>query len=84
MAFDIRKLENHGGSAAAPRMWSYDAAAGSDNRAAVKGANYFDTAATLLRVGDRIAVHATDYDFDAHVSAISSGAVTIAAVDAFA
>lgn len=83
MAFDITKLENHSGSGPAPKLWSYDG--GTDNKAAVKGANYFDGAADLLTVGDRIAIHASDADFDAHVSAISgAGAVTIAAVDAFA
>lgn len=83
MAFDITKLENHSGSGPAPKLWSYTA--GSDNKAAVKGANYFDDAANHLAVGDRIMIHASDADFDAHVSAISgAGAVTIAAVDAFA
>lgn len=82
MALDITKLENHSGSGAGVKIWSYDA--GSDNKAAVKGSNYFDGAAGLLTVGDRVLIHASDADFDAHVSAISgAGAVTIAAIDAF-
>jgi hypothetical protein len=82
MAFDITKLENHSGSGPAPKLWTYDS--GTDNRAAVKGAGYFNSAANLLTVGDRIMIHASDTDFDCHVSAISAGVVTIAAVDAFA
>lgn len=81
MAFDIQKLENHSGSGGGIKIWSYN---GSDAKATIKGANYFDNAADLLSVGDRIVIHASDADFDAHVSAISSGAVTIAAIDAFA
>lgn len=82
MAFDLQGLENHSGSGGGVKIWSYNA--GSDNKAAVKGANYFDSAADLLSEGDRILIHASDEDFDAHVSDISDGAVTIAAVDAFA
>lgn len=83
MAFSLRNLENHSGSGAGVKLWSYDS--GSDNQAAVKGDNYFDAAAELLSVGDRIMIHASDADFDAHVSEISAaGAVTIAAIDAFA
>jgi hypothetical protein len=83
MAFNLRALENHSGSGSGRKVFTYDS--GTDNQAAVKGANYFNDAATLLTVGDRIHVHASDADFDAHVSAISAaGAVTIAAVDAFA
>lgn len=83
MAFNLQALENHSGSGAGVKIWSYDS--GDDNKAAVKAANYFDTAADLLSVGDRILIHASDADFDAHVSAISAaGAVTIAAIDSFA
>ena len=81
MALDLTKLETaHGGKGV--KVWTYYTSA--DNKAAVKGANYFDNAANHLQVGDRLMIHASDADFDAHVSAISSGAVTIAAVDAFA
>ena len=83
MALNLQKLENHAGSGGGIKMFSYDA--GDDNRAAVKGTGYFNDAASLLTVGDRIMVHASDTDFDCHVSAISgAGVVTIAAVDAFA
>lgn len=82
MAFDITKLQNYSGSGPGIKLWGYDA--GADNRATVKGTGYFNTAASHLQVGDRIFVHASDLDFDCHVSAISAGVVTIAAVDAFA
>lgn len=81
MAFTLKNLENHGGSGAGVKLWSYSTG---DNKAAVKGTGYFNTAAYLLTVGDRLHIHASDADFDAHVSAISAGAVTIAAIDAFA
>jgi len=82
MAFNLQGLENHSGSGGGVKIWSYNA--GTDAQAAVKGAGYFNTAAGLLNVGDRILIHASDADFDAHVSAISAGVVTIAAIDAFA
>jgi hypothetical protein len=82
MAFNLQGLENHAGSGAGVKIWSYNA--GSDAKATVKGAGYFNTAADLLTVGDRVLIHASDADFDAHVSAISSGVVTIAAIDSFA
>lgn len=81
MAFDIQKLENHAGSGGGVKIFTYNS---TDSKATVKGAGYFNTAADLLTVGDRIMIHASDADFDAHVSAISAGAVTIAAIDTFA
>jgi len=81
MAFNLQGLENHSGSGGGVKIWSYNA--GTDAKAAVKGTGYFNSAAALLTVGDRIAIHASDADFDAHVSAISAGVVTIAAIDAF-
>lgn len=83
MAFNLRALENRGGTTGFMRTFTYTTA--DDNKAAVKGANYFNGAASLLQVGDRIAIKASDANFDAQVSAISgAGAVTIAALDAFA
>ncbi len=83
MAFNMQKLENHAGSGGGLKLFSYHA--GDDNRAAVNGAGYFNEAASLLSVGDRIAVHATDFDYDCHVSAISADdVVTVAALDDFA
>lgn len=82
MAFNLQGLENHSGSGGGKKIWSYNG--GTDNKAAVKGTGYFNSAAGLLNVGDRILIHASDADFDAHVSAISAGVVTIAAIDAFA
>lgn len=80
MAFTLPNLENHAGSGAGVKIWSYST---TDNKAAVKGTGYFNNAAALLTVGDRILIHASDADFDCHVSAISAGVVTIAAIDAF-
>ena len=74
---------NRGGSTGFMRLWTYTTA--DDNRAAVKAANYFDLAAGILQVGDRMHIQSSDVSFDATVSAISAaGAVTIAAVGTFA
>jgi hypothetical protein len=82
MAFTLKNLENHSGSGAGLKVYSYSTG---DNKAAVKGTGYFNDAAGLLDVGSRILIHASDADFDCHVSAISgAGVVTIAAIDAFA
>lgn len=82
MALSLANLENHSGSGAGRKLFSYATTA--DAKAAVKGAGYFNDAAGLLTVGDRIMIHSTDADFDCHVSAISAaGVVTIAAIDAF-
>lgn len=80
MAFTLRTLENHSGSGSGLKIFSYSTG---DNQAAVKGTGYFNGAAELFSVGDRILVHASDFDFDCHVSAISAGVVTIAAIDPF-
>jgi hypothetical protein len=82
MAFNLRALENRGGSTGFMRTFTYTT---TDNKAAVKAANYFDAAAGLLKVGDRIQILASDANFDSQVSAISgAGAVTIAALATFA
>lgn len=81
MTFTIRSLENNGGSGAGARLFSYSTA---DNKAAVKGTGYFNNASTELKVGDKIYIACSDANFDAHVSAISGGVVTIAAIDTFA
>jgi len=81
MACNLQGLENHSGSGGGIKIFSYNA--GTDAKTAVKGAGYFNTAADILSVGDRILIHASDADFDAHVSAISAGVVTIAAIDGF-
>lgn len=82
MAFDLQYLQNLSGSGKGSKVFTYYTSG--DNKAAVKGAGYFNTAANHLAVGDRIMIHASDADFDAHVSANSAGVVTIAAIDAFA
>lgn len=81
MAFDLQTLENHSGSGKGSKVFTYFTA--DDAKAAVNGAGYFNEAASLLSVGDRLLIHASDADYDAHVSAISAGVVTIAAIDAF-
>lgn len=80
MALDIQKLETaHAGKGV--KAWTYHG--GADNKATLKGAGYFNGAANLFTVGDRLLLHASDADFDAHVSDITAGVVTIAAIDAF-
>ena len=64
-----------------PTVFAYET---TDSKATVKGAGYFNLAASMLAVGDRILIHCSDADFDAHVSANTGTVVTIAAVDAFA
>lgn len=82
MAFNLRALENRGGSTGFARQFSYTTT--TDNKAAVKAANYFDPAASLLQVGDRIAINSSDVNFDAAVASISAaGVVVIAAVGVF-
>ena len=84
MAFTLKNLENHAGSGAGSKIFTYFTSG--DNKAAVKGTGYFNGGATagLLAVGDRIMIHCSDSDFDAHVSAITSAnVVTIAAIDGF-
>ena len=77
MAFAFKNLQNNGGSGDAPKLWSYSS---SDSLATIKAANYFNSAADLFRVGDRIAVYASDAHEDLVVSAISGGVVTVQAV----
>lgn len=76
----LQGFENHSGSGGGLKIFSYNS---TDAKATVKGAGYFNDVATLVSVGDRIMVHATDADFDAHVSANAAGVVTIAAIDTF-
>lgn len=75
MSFDLTKLENHGGSGAGLKLWSYDGSA--DTAATIEAAGYFNGASSLLAVGDRIAVRASDDDFDMVVTANASGVVTV-------
>ena len=49
MAFILKKLENHGGSGGGLKVFSYDA--GTDTKALVKGANYFNEAYSHLQRG---------------------------------
>jgi len=81
MAFKLKYLQNLSGSLGV-KAWTFDA--DGDAKATVKGAGYFNDAANHLTVGDRIMIHASDADFDAHVSDITAGVVTIAAIDTFA
>lgn len=55
----------------------------SDNKAAVKGAGYFNTVADEMSRVAVILIQATDATFEAKV-AVSAGVVTLSAVDGFA
>lgn len=82
MALTLKTLNNMGGSGSGPKLFTYGT---TDNKTTVKGSGYFNGASDKLEVGDRIMIHASDADFDAHVSAVSGvGVVTIAAVDGYA
>lgn len=82
MAFSLRALENRGGSTGFARQFSYTTA--TDNKAAVKAANYFNGGASQLQAGDRLFIFASDASFDAKVVSVSAaGVVVIAAVDTF-
>jgi len=81
MAFNLQALENHSGSGAGPKLWSYNS--GADNRAAVNGAGYFDQAYDLLNVGDVLTIRASDHVYHAQVSAKTGGAITVAALSSF-
>lgn len=54
-----------------------------DNKAAVKGAGYFNLAAAELERVGFITIFATDATFQAKVS-VAAGVVTLAAMDTFA
>lgn len=82
MAFNLQGLENHSGSGAGLKLYSYNTTV--DNRAAVNGAGYFNSAYDLLRLGDVITILSSDHTYHARVSAKSAGAITIAALSAFA
>lgn len=82
MAFNLQALENHSGSGAGLKLWSYNA--GADNRAAVNGSGYFNPAYGLLNVGDVLTIRASDHVYHARVSAKTGGAITIAALSSFA
>lgn len=79
MAYNNRRLENHSGSGAGRKLWSYNA--GDDNAATVAGAGYFNDAALILTAGDRIFVHADDADFTTVVQSVEDGVVTVGAED---
>lgn len=81
MALDIQKLTPHDAATKGRKIWTYFTSA--DNKAAVKGANYFNGAANMFETGDTITITASDAVFDAQIS-ISGSTVTISAKDAFA
>ena len=80
MAFTLRNLENHSGSGAGPKIWSYDANAAGDNIAAATAADYFLDASDLLSVGDKIYIYATDGYTDRAVATNTGSALTVAAL----
>ena len=81
MAFNNRMLVPHDAASPGSRIWTYFS--DSDNKATIKGANYFDDGSDRLATGDTIRITASDEVFDAQVS-ISSGVVTLSALDTFA
>jgi hypothetical protein len=74
MAFDLQYLQNFSGSGKGLKIWGYLSAA--DDATAINASGYFNTAADLLEVGDRIFCQATDGQLDLVVATISSGVVT--------
>lgn len=75
MAFTLPNLENHGGSGAGVKIWSYKS---DDAIATVEGTGYFNDAAGLLSVGDLIWCYLSDKQQFKSVTAISAGVVTVA------
>ena len=81
MALDKNKLDLTGsGSKGAGARAIYETA---DNKAAVKGAGYFNNASNELASVKAMLIVASDATFEAKVS-VSGGTVTLAAVDGFA
>ena len=80
MAFTLKNLENHGGSGAGKKLWTYTT---TDNRAAVTASGYFNDAAGILSANDLIYVNSSDVTFNAVVAAITAGVVTTEALGAF-
>lgn len=81
MAFTLKNLENHAGSGAGRKLWSYET---TDNRATVTASGYFNEAALLLSANDLIYVVSSDVNFQAVVAAVTAGVVTTEALGAFA
>lgn len=82
MAFNKRFLDPTGsGSKGAGARAFYKTTA--DNKAAVKGAGYFNDAANELTNVDAMLIVATDATFEAKV-AVAGGVVTLSALDTFA
>ena len=80
MAFSKTTLDPTGsGSKGAGQRAIYSTA---DNKAAVKGAGYFNSEANVLANVDVILLIASDATFEAKVT-VSSGVVTLSAMDAF-
>jgi hypothetical protein len=81
MAFDKTGLDPTG-SASRGNMARGSYTTTTDNKAAVKGAGYFNAAANELARTRIIDIECTDAVFPAKVT-ISAGVVTLTAVDAF-
>ena len=81
MAFVLKHLENHSGSGAGKKVWTYDASADAadDTIAEVLASGYFNTAAGLLAVGDTILIEASDGTVHARVAGISAADVVTTA-----
>ncbi len=81
MAFNKRFLDPTGsGSKGTGARGIYSST--TDNKAAIKGAGYFNSVSNELLNTKAMLIVATDATFEAKVS-VSSGVVTLAALDAF-
>lgn len=72
MAYDVDKLSPAGAQSkagTAPQMWSYS---GTDSKATVAGSGYFNSASSLLKVGDFIFYYKTDSTVSASVHVVLS------------
>lgn len=82
MAFDKKYIDPTGsGSKGTGARGIYKTAA--DNKAAVKGAGYFNNASNELENTSVLLIIASDATFEAKV-AVAAGVVTLTAVDTFA
>jgi len=73
MAFDYQFLQNFSGSGAGLKMFGYLSA--TDDATAIAASGYFNTAADILNVGDRIVCQASDGQLDRTVLTITAGVV---------
>lgn len=73
MAYDHQYLQNFSGSGKGLKIWGYSSSA--DDATAIAASGYFNTAADMLAVGDRIICEASDGQLELVVLTISAGVV---------